>query len=341
MEVFRILSSGFDPAPLLARLTPEMWEEETRRQDAPGSPHKDTKMIVIRWADLGEGEDPREAVFRNLDSIDWPYAIKLMPEIGEAVMTVLDCLGDIKRFGRVMLTKLPPGGRITEHIDEGLYADYHDRFILRLWGGYGNVFYCDGQRFRTCPGDAFWFNHKREHSFWNNAKQDQINLILDAMAPRFTALRGVCYQAERASDIWDEIQDLLQAHWKEIAHYQDIPLVPDREAYMAAETQGQLRVYTVRDTCKLVGYGVFFVKPNIHYSTSLQAVQDILFLSPEYRKGRVGIQLIKHAERALAAEGVQAVYHHVKCSNQVGRLLARMGYELIDEVYGKRLDQGV
>ena len=295
-------------------------------------------MIVIRWADLGEDEDPAEAIFRNLDSIDWPYALELMPEIGEAVMAVLECLGDIKRLGRVVLTKLPPGGIIAQHTDEGLYADYHDRFLLCLQGDSG--FKCAGQVLHPEPGEVFWFNHKREHSAWNAGTEDRIYLVLDAMAPHFTRLRGVCYQAERASDIWEEIQGLLQAHYEEIAHYQDIPLDPDQEAYMAAEAQGQLRVYTVRDTTKLVGYGVFFVKRNIHYRSSIQAVQDILFLSPEYRKGRVGVRLIQHAEKALAAEGVQAVYHHVKRTNQVGRLLARLGYELIDEVYGKRLDQG-
>ena len=249
-------------------------------------------------------------------------------------------LGDVQKFGRVMLTELRPGGYIPPHIDEGVYANLYDRFHLCLQGDEGSVYECGGETVSPLPGDMFWTNHKRPHSVGNYGEMTRIHLIVDAMAVQFTALRGITYQGERAVDIWDEIQDLLQAHYEEIAHYQDIPLVPDKEAYLTAEAQNQLRIYTVRDITTLVGYAVFFVRPNIHYSTSLQAMQDILFVLPAYRKGRVGIRLIQHAERALRAEGVQAVYHHVKRTNQVGRLLMRMGYELIDEVYAKRLDSG-
>ena len=112
------------------------------------------------------------------------------------------------------------------------------------------------------------------------------------------------------------------------------------EMYSVIEEQGALRCYIARDDGKLIGYLSFFVRSNPHYKSSVQAVSDVLFLLPEYRRGGTGVLLIRHGERALKAEGVQAVYHHVKRTNQVGRLLVRMGYELIDEVYAKRLDSG-
>jgi GNAT superfamily N-acetyltransferase len=148
------------------------------------------------------------------------------------------------------------------------------------------------------------------------------------------------HQTERVSELWDEMYPLLEAHWEEIAHYKDIPLEPDVTAYAALEEAGALRCYTVRDADKLIGYAVFFVRRGMHYSGSLQAIQDVLFLLPEYRRGGTGPRLIRYSERQLAAEGVQAVYHHCKITNRVGGLLVRLGYELIDEVYGKRLDKG-
>ena len=78
--------------------------------------------------------------------------------------------------------------------------------------------------------------------------------------------------------VYAEAMPLLQRHYKEIAHYQDIPLEPDLERYRAMENIGALRIYTVRvgATGALVGYASFFVSKNPHYSSSLQAAQDVL-----------------------------------------------------------------
>lgn len=147
------------------------------------------------------------------------------------------------------------------------------------------------------------------------------------------------YQAERLSESWTEVEPLLRNHWREIAHYQDISLDPDKEAYAMLENAGALRCYSMRDEAgALVGYVAFFVRMNMHYRSSLQAVQDVLYVDPAHRRTMAGIRLIKFAECSLAAEGVQVVYHHVKCTNRVGELLERLGYELIDRVYGKRLN---
>ena len=146
-------------------------------------------------------------------------------------------------------------------------------------------------------------------------------------------------------DFQEEIGPLIAAHWREIAHYQDIPLEPDWPAYFAAQASGALRVFTLRDAeappgASLAGYGVYFVRNNIHYRSSLQAVQDILFLKPTYRGRLVGLRFIKWCDAQLASEGVQAVYQHVKAEHDFGPLLARVGYELVDLIYARRLDKG-
>jgi GNAT superfamily N-acetyltransferase len=148
----------------------------------------------------------------------------------------------------------------------------------------------------------------------------------------------IIYRQERLEDVWDEAQPLVAKHWEEIAHYKDIPLAPEKEMYFGVSKLGLLRVFTARIEGKLVGYCVFFVKRNPHYSTSLQATQDILFVLPEYRKGRVGIGLIKYCDQQLGAEDVQVVYQHVKLAHNFGPVLERMGYEAVDIIYAKRLN---
>lgn len=156
---------------------------------------------------------------------------------------------------------------------------------------------------------------------------------------------------ERAQDIFEEAIPLLRAHYREIAHYQDIPLDPDFDGYRALEDAGAIRCYTARasvdctdpahERCEakgpLIGYAVFFVRRNLHYRGSLQAVQDILYVRPEHRG--TGLRLIRYADEQLRAEGVQVTYQHVKHEHNFGPALERMGYELIDLIYGKRLDE--
>lgn len=148
------------------------------------------------------------------------------------------------------------------------------------------------------------------------------------------------YQTESVEAFKSQAGALLREHYLEIAHYKDIELDPDFEAYEAAERAGCVRVYTCRDIAgELVGYAVFFVRPNMHYRGSLQAVQDVLYVARAHRYGMAGVHLIKYAEQSLRAEGVQVVYHHVKRTNKVGQLLERLGYQAVDMIYAKRLDR--
>lgn len=135
-----------------------------------------------------------------------------------------------------------------------------------------------------------------------------------------------------------EIWPLLEEHYQEIAHFQDIPLAPDFEAYRNAEKLGVVRIFTARDQGRLDGYAIYFLRRNIHYQTSLQAVQDILFLSAGLRRGLAGYRFIKWCDEQLKKENVQVVYQHVKLAHNFGPVLERIGYEPVEVTYVRRLD---
>lgn len=146
------------------------------------------------------------------------------------------------------------------------------------------------------------------------------------------------YQCEPALACIDEAYPLLYAHWEEIAHFKDISLEPDLDAYEKLHKAGVLRTFTARNEFdKLVGYAVFVVRANPHYRSSVQAVQDILYVDKQYR-GK-GLEFIKWCDEQLKAEGVQAVYQHVKQAHNFGPALERIGYELVDLIYARRLDK--
>ncbi len=148
------------------------------------------------------------------------------------------------------------------------------------------------------------------------------------------------FARESSATVIDEIKPLLEAHYAEIAHYKDIPINCDFDAYLRLEAAGRLRIYGIRVDAILIGYAIFTVAKSLHYSGSLQAHQDVLYLDPAYRKGRVGLRFIQFCDSQLQADGVQVVFHHVKAAHNFGPMLERMGYELIDHIYGRRLDHG-
>lgn len=146
------------------------------------------------------------------------------------------------------------------------------------------------------------------------------------------------FQREPIRNFIDDMFPLLEKHYQEIAHYHDIELNPDLEAYLANEEAGFLRTYTIRDHGKLVGYGVYFVRPNPHYKESLQAVQDVIYLDQPLRGNGEGMKFIAWCDEELKKDGVQVVYHHVKNKLNWGPALEKMGYKLMDLIYARRLD---
>lgn len=145
----------------------------------------------------------------------------------------------------------------------------------------------------------------------------------------------------------DDLEDLLAMHWQEVALDKDnTPLKPNWAAYRQLERAGVLHAMTMRLDGLLIGYDAFFVQPPLHYSTQTWAINDILYVMPEHRRGRAGVQLIQAAERYLAGLGVKKVVYHVKlhayfghgkAHATLGRLLKALGYNLVEEVYAKRL----
>ena len=186
MENFQRIASGLDVAPLLNAIwgQPELWKQIVARQLTPGSPHKDTETIFLRWAEKLTVED----VFTAIPAVDYP-ALDRLPEAKSLISQIMSKVGS-NELGRVIITKLRPGGSIDTHADEGAYADHYERFHLALTADGGAWFtsYLDADRAETVrmwPGELYWFHHKREHTYVNCGDTDRIHLIVDCVAPLF------------------------------------------------------------------------------------------------------------------------------------------------------------
>jgi hypothetical protein len=147
------------------------------------------------------------------------------------------------------------------------------------------------------------------------------------------------FAREDSTTVIEEIKPLLTEHYLEIAHYKDIELQVDYEGYLRLEKAGILRIFTTRLDGLLVGYAIFKVAYSTRYGKSLQAGQDVLYLAPDYRRGRWGIRFINWCDLQLKMEGVQVIYQHQKLAHPaLGVVLQRLGYTPVDTLWAKRLD---
>ena len=140
-------------------------------------------------------------------------------------------------------------------------------------------------------------------------------------------------------------EDALQDNWAEIeTDHERVPLAIDWAAYRGLERAGATRLGVLRVDGRYVGHSVFFVQPTLHHRHSTWAINDLIWLRPEHRKGRAGVYMIREAERLLKAEGVQKVIYTAKVALDdadpratLAKLLFRLGYSKVEEVWARFL----
>lgn len=147
---------------------------------------------------------------------------------------------------------------------------------------------------------------------------------------------GITYQEEKIADLLEELKPLLKLHWEELANHKDIrPLDPDYPMYMAMNDMEILRMFTVRENSKLIGYSTWIIAKNLHYKTWLYAVADIYWLNPEYRKTGISFDFFFHIEDWLKGLGVKSITVQDKINHSNEKFFNRLGYSPIEQNYEK------
>lgn len=134
-----------------------------------------------------------------------------------------------------------------------------------------------------------------------------------------------------------EMEKLFPLHYEELCVTKDFPLAPDYDAYRKLANAGMLRCITVRADEKVIGYAIFIVQPHLHYMTCKTAFEDIYYIRPDFRKGRVGIRLFKYAEEVLKRIGVNRIIMHTKTHMDNSKLFEYLGYKWTDKLFTKIL----
>ena len=180
---FDCLATGLDVQPIIDRIEsmPELWAEITARQEYTGSAHKDTECIYAR----GPYSFTPYYYLYDLGSYDYPAMDKLGDVLIPVLRPLLTDVLCVAELGRVLIVNLKAGGKIKPHIDQGKYADHFARFHVALTSNDHCMLEVAGDQAAMKPGEAWWFDHKQQHSAFNLGATDRWHIILDAVSPLF------------------------------------------------------------------------------------------------------------------------------------------------------------
>jgi hypothetical protein len=186
MRNFLKIAEGVDVVPLLAELArqPELWDQNRLRTTHPMTPHKQVSDIWLRFNDLAEYEKTQDAahVIDEHESI-WYPPIHALPA-ARALIFALMARVHGERLGRVLITRLPPGGKIDPHEDGGSHAAYYERYHIVLQSHPGSIFRAGDETVHMRPGEVWWFDNSKTHEVINESADDRLHLIVDIRAAK-------------------------------------------------------------------------------------------------------------------------------------------------------------
>jgi quercetin dioxygenase-like cupin family protein len=181
--IFKKILSGLNVEPIRLSLfsNPQLWDQNPQRRIGNGSPHSEMTDIWVRFGDTSNG-DFSSSVAEH-DSIWYPSAdvIEGAKRIAFDVMAAVDG----ERLGGILITKLPPGGRIHPHSDSGWHAEYYEKFYVAISAPDKSVFGFDGGEIIADNGDCWLFRNNIAHWVINDSDQDRISMIICIKTDKF------------------------------------------------------------------------------------------------------------------------------------------------------------
>lgn len=176
---FFLLATGIDTRPVLEQLAenPQLWNEHTYRKASAGSPHAQMDDIWVRYRKFEELNSP--ASFNEPHLAEFYPAWRTLSGLRPIVMGLF-AHTQCTYLGGVLITRIPPGGKILPHHDRGAWhAEYHNvKVYVPLQSNSGCVNICEDEQINMQTGDAWTFDNLRTHSVENNGDTDRITLII-------------------------------------------------------------------------------------------------------------------------------------------------------------------
>ena len=112
---------------------------------------------------------------------------------------------------------------------------------------------------------------------------------------------------------------------------------PDRGVYEQRQASGMFHVVGAFDGNDVVGFAGLFVTPVAHFTGKLIGTVETLYLSPTYRPGGGGAQLLRCVEDVAREHGATSLYLNAPIGGRLPRILERSTYTEVGRVFCRGL----
>lgn len=177
-NAIRYLASELPVAGLIEQIDahPEIWDTHTMRTEAYATPHGKVSDIWVRYNDWSHFHGDQAAFNEEHDSVWYPVVGVIPASVALAKMVMALVGGD--RLGGVLITRIPPGGRVEPHIDTGWHAGYYAKYAVQMKGNADQAFQFDGEKLSSEPGDLYAFDNSKTHWVTNDSDTDRMTFIV-------------------------------------------------------------------------------------------------------------------------------------------------------------------
>lgn len=161
----------------------DQWKKFRLRQDTAGTAHGQTETILLR----GPHDPSLENWTLDVDHFDtpllaeWKSAQGLLNRVRNACANAIG--GQSVTLGKAMLVALKAGGHVDWHVDEGEYAERHDRLHLAIATNPAARLLSGLESINLPVGHMAWMNNRILHGALNLGDWPRIHLIVDVRKP--------------------------------------------------------------------------------------------------------------------------------------------------------------
>lgn len=179
-EYYARVATDLDVLPLQRAILrqPKLFGKYPQRGNFEGSPHCAMKDIWVRYNDIEPylERGNLDGFADEHDSVWYPAAYAI-PQVRKVVFDLMRIV-EGERLGGILITKLPPGGKIEKHVDGGWHASYYDKYFVPILNEEGATFSFEDGVIHPKVGEAYWFNNAVPHWVDNNTDSDRIAMIV-------------------------------------------------------------------------------------------------------------------------------------------------------------------
>lgn len=176
MHIELLRKQAFNVRSLQDQLAIAPWDEIRHRTSHPRSPHREVSDIWVRYNPIENFKGDMQK-FNEEHIAQWYPVADIIPE---AVRISIEVFKEMRglSLGAVLITRIPPGGQVYPHIDQGWHARTFEKFAVQVKGNDRQAFHFERESLSALPGDLYWFDNAYSHWVTNDSDEDRITLIV-------------------------------------------------------------------------------------------------------------------------------------------------------------------